>query len=136
LYATSWTDRTYTVLIDRARELLATGESVIIDASWAHPRWRTAAEELADTTSSDLVALRCEAPVTVSSARAVARVAEGTDASDVGPELVHELTERFAPWPRALVVDTSRAPSAVVNDALATLAAPRCAITHAHARQP
>jgi predicted kinase len=135
LYATSWTDRTYAVLIDRARELLAMGESVIIDASWAHPPWRAAAEELADTTSSDLVALRCDVPVTLSSARAAARAAEGTDASDVGPELVYDLTERFSPWPRALVVDTSRAPSVAVNDALATLMAPRCAITRAHARQ-
>jgi aminoglycoside phosphotransferase family enzyme/predicted kinase len=135
LYAPGWTDRTYAALVDRARELLAMGESVIIDASWAHPRWRTAAEELAETSSSELVALRCDAPLSESSARAAARAAEGMDASDVGPELVSDLTERFPPWPRAAVIDTSRTPGAAVGDALAILRAPRCALARAHARQ-
>jgi uncharacterized protein len=127
LYAPAWTDQTYAALLGRAEMLLSTGESVILDASWSTSRWRAAAEELAQVTSSDLVALRCHAPPAVTSARAAARAARATDASDVGPELALTLTQRFPAWAGALAVETNGEPRAVIDRALALVRAPRCA---------
>lgn len=52
----------YTELLDRARALLASGVSVILDASWIDYRQRDVAAELAANTHSDLVQLRCTCP--------------------------------------------------------------------------
>jgi aminoglycoside phosphotransferase family enzyme/predicted kinase len=133
LYSPSWTDTTYATLIDRAREYVVMGQSVILDASWGHARWLAAAEKLATTTSTDLAAFRCDAPLRVTNARAAARRAEATDASDVGPELARDLTDRFPPWPAAVVLDTSGRPGAATEEALTILRA-HCCTTHASSR--
>ena len=70
LYTPEWNDRTYATLCAEARELLARGRSVVLDASWSEPSSRAMAEGLAAETSSDVVALRCNAPVDVAMARA------------------------------------------------------------------
>jgi aminoglycoside phosphotransferase family enzyme/predicted kinase len=127
LYASTWTSQTYTALLERARWLLANGESVVLDASWSHASWRAAAAEMAEQTSSDLVELRCDAPLAVTSARAAARAAEGVDASDAGVELALDLARRFPPWRGATALDTGRDPETATGVALALLRAHRCA---------
>jgi aminoglycoside phosphotransferase family enzyme/predicted kinase len=127
LYAPEWTDRTYTALLERARMLLADGESVVLDASWSPPRWREAASAAAETAGADLLMLRCDASLEVTRARAAARAAEAVDASDVGPDLASALTARFPHWPGAAVVDTSGSPSEATADALRIVVAARCA---------
>ena len=57
-------------LVDRARPLLALGESVVIDGSWSQARWRTMAAGLAESTSSEMFAFRCDAPEDLRRARA------------------------------------------------------------------
>jgi predicted kinase len=54
------TDATYGELIDRAKQRLARGESVIVDATWARTQHRERAAHAAAETSSELIALRRE----------------------------------------------------------------------------
>lgn len=105
LYAPEVTQRLLEELLRRARELLAHGRSVLLDASWAGPAWRSAAEALASQCQVDLVQLRTVVPDEVADARLVARTG---DASDATPEVAAWLRERFAPWPQAREVRTDR----------------------------
>ena len=82
LYAPSITDATYETLLSRARQLLAWGESVIVDASFAAASWRDEAARLATDTDAEHTALHCLLPPSVAAARLARRAAEGRDASD------------------------------------------------------
>ena len=70
-------ERTYATLVDRARLRVSFGESVVIDASWSQPHSRAMADVLARSSSSELVAFRCDAPADVRTARAAERAARG-----------------------------------------------------------
>ncbi len=127
LYAPRLTEQTYATLVDRARLHVSFGESVVVDASWSHSQSRTMAAVLARSTSSDLVAFRCDAPADVRTARAAERAARGTDESDAGPELATVLGERFPDWPEATMVDTTRSRRAVTDGVITALTRPSCA---------
>ena len=117
LYAPGSTDRTYAELLAHARTALGLGESVVLDASWSDPARRAAARAVADETCSELVELVCAAPPEVVAERTARRAVEGTDASDADPRTAALLAERFAPWPEAHVLDTTRPPEAVLDTA-------------------
>ena len=104
IYARSWTERTYSELLSRAARLLAMGESVLIDATWASAEHRRAAAELAARTSTELVQLQCTAPAQLAASRILAR---GSGASDATPAIAARMAAEQAPWPEALVIDTS-----------------------------
>jgi aminoglycoside phosphotransferase family enzyme/predicted kinase len=124
MYTTDWTDRTYAELLRRAGELLALGESVILDASWISPRQRAAAAAIAGRHSADLVQLRCTAPAGLAAGRMARR--QGS-ASDADPAIAAQLAAHQAPWPAAITIDTSAAagqagaPSGPVRQALAAI---------------
>lgn len=107
IYRPEHTAATYRELLGRARPLLAHGESVVLDASWTDVAWRAEAADVARSTTSDLVALRCEAPADVAEPRLVARPPE--EPSDATPEIARTMAGDAAPWPEAVVLDT-RAP--------------------------
>jgi aminoglycoside phosphotransferase family enzyme/predicted kinase len=119
IYTQAWTARTYAELLRRAGELLARGESVVLDASWSSAELRSTAADLADTTHAHLVELRCAAPTEVADWRLRTRP---RGPSDAGPEIASKLATRSAPWPTAIVVDTS-GPGAddAANQALAAI---------------
>ena len=73
IYTDEWTERTYAELLHRAAILLAHGESVIADASFASARQRAAAAAAAADVSADLVRLRCTAPGDLAAQRMSAR---------------------------------------------------------------
>ena len=127
IYAPQLSERTYTTLVDRARLHTSFGESVVLDASWSQPQFRAMADALARSTSSELVAFRCDAPADVRTARAAERAARGTDESDAGPELATVLGARFADWPHATTVDTTRSQRAVTDAVITALRRPSCA---------
>jgi aminoglycoside phosphotransferase family enzyme/predicted kinase len=104
LYTPDWTTRTYEAMLRQTGRLLELGHSVVLDASWAQPRWRDEAGITAASHAADLVAIRCDAPTEVAAARTESRPA---DPSDAGPEIAQAIAARFAPWPGAFVVDTS-----------------------------
>ncbi|HVS05811.1 MAG TPA: AAA family ATPase [Candidatus Dormibacteraeota bacterium] len=117
LYTPARTRATYEELLRRACIALERGESVILDASWHDPQWRLAAARVAAETYSDLVALHCQAPSAIASARLAARK-QGGDASDASPETHARMAPLFAAWPRATTIDTTVEPTASVASAL------------------
>ena len=104
IYAASWTRRTYEELLHRAAMLLALGESVIVDASWASSGNRAAAATLAGGLAADLVSLHCATPAEVASRWL--RDRRG-DISDAGTEVARELAAAWEPWPQAAGIDMS-----------------------------
>jgi aminoglycoside phosphotransferase family enzyme/predicted kinase len=109
VYSPTMTALAYGELLHRAGDLLAAGESVVLDATWGDPVWRAEARRVAERVSAELVELRCSLPVAEASERARRRRG-GEDASDAGPEIAAALAERFAPWPQAAVIDTAGPP--------------------------
>ncbi len=119
LYAPSVTDAVYDDLVGTAHRHLGSGESVILDASWASAAHRPAAETIALDTASDLLQIRCVAPVAVAAERISLRAAEGTDPSDATAEIASAMARSFDPWPGAATLDTSSlAPEEVLERAL------------------
>ena len=83
-YSAEVTDATYAALRDRARVLLARGESVILDASWIDDRQRAATRSFAVEVGAEMVELRCTCPADLAAARIAARRAAGDRESDAG----------------------------------------------------
>jgi hypothetical protein len=104
IYTQSWTERTYAEMVARAADLLALGESVILDATWRSAQHRQAAAGAADRAAADLVRLRCSIPSHLAASRVATRAA---GASDATPEIAARLAAEQAPWPEAVAIDTS-----------------------------
>jgi aminoglycoside phosphotransferase family enzyme/predicted kinase len=121
IYDAAWTDRTYAELLERAGECLVYGEPVILDASWSDELWRGRARALAQSTASDLVELKCSAPLEVAMARADARLRHRRDVSDADAAIVVAASERFAPWPGAVNIDTTQTRAEVERIALTAI---------------
>jgi predicted kinase len=109
IYAPPWTARTYEELLRRAGELLALGESVILDASWSSAQARSAAAGLAREQHAHLVELRCVASAELADRRLHGR-APGP--SDADAEIAREIASAADPWPEATVIDTEDADAA------------------------
>ncbi|MFI5797866.1 AAA family ATPase [Streptomyces sp. NPDC051677] len=118
LYTAEWTARTYAALLDRAAALLASGESVVLDATWSSTEQRVAARRVAERTSADLVALHCQAPGEVSAARLSTR-APGPSDADLA--VATAMAAEEPPWPEAVAVDTSGPLESAVSRALAAV---------------
>jgi predicted kinase len=103
IYTSEWTMGTYAELLRRAGDLLARGESVILDASWSSAELRTAATSLAREQHAHLVELRCVASRELARQRLQARP---PGPSDAGAEISVQLAAAAAPWPTATVIDT------------------------------
>jgi predicted kinase len=76
------TDRTYLELVERAQGLLATGRSVIVDATFSRAKDRARFRALAKQANVPLALVICEAPERVIRERLEARVAAGQGPSD------------------------------------------------------
>ncbi len=105
IYATSWTTRTYAEMLRRAADLLALGESVILDASWSSAELRSAAAGLAREQHAHLVELRCVASPELARERLRSRP---PGLSDADAETARQLAAIGSPWPTAVVLDTER----------------------------
>jgi len=105
IYTASWTAQTYAELLRRAGQLLARGESVILDASWSSAKLRSAAAGLAREQHAHLTELRCVASPELARRRLQARP---PGPSDAGPDIAVRLAAAAVPWPAATVIDTER----------------------------
>lgn len=94
---------TYARLLGEAARAMAMGESVVLDATWSDAGRRCEAFHVAAAASADVVEVLCQAPMDVALARIAGRVA---DESDATADVAVQMAARFAPWPRARVVDT------------------------------
>ena len=113
IYTAEWTERTYGELLHRAAVLLAHGESVIADASFALARQRAAAAATAAEASADLAQLHC----TASDELAARRMRIRTDGfSDADPGIARGIAAVMAPWPDAMVIDTESGGTAGTSD--------------------
>jgi predicted kinase len=115
LYSRAATDDTYRRLIDRAGFLLAAGESVILDATWACATHRAQARRTAVEHGARLVEIECRLPARLAVERIMARQRSAHDASDATPSLVDGSRD---PWTTALILDTSGSIEEVCNRAV------------------
>jgi hypothetical protein len=106
LYRPDEIDHTYRDLLERAGRDLQLGKPVVLDASWTRGRHRDMAQEIARSTSSDLVELECTAPTSVRDQRLAAR-RHGDDASDADAPIGRAMAAEADPWPSATAVDTT-----------------------------
>lgn len=118
LYDSSHTNATYAELARRAGELLALGETVVLDASWNAAPHRALAAAAAARTSSPLVAIRCVAPETTAAQRITARAGALSDAT---PEIARRMAADADPWPEAHPLPTTGTPAESLARAVACL---------------
>jgi aminoglycoside phosphotransferase family enzyme/predicted kinase len=128
LYTSAATERTYRVMLERAGTLLARGESVILDASFAQEPWRQDAAVAAGRLHADLVELCCQLPSETAAGRLVERARGHADASDADPSVAAVMAGRFTPWPSATPIDTRSSPAEVQQRVLAVVDADRPSI--------
>lgn len=122
IYDEATTDRAYDELLREAALLVSRGESVVLDATWAAERHRTAARVVAADTAAELVEIECVLDPAIARERIADRLSNPWNPSDATPDLVDHLASRRDPWPSATEIDTSAAPSAVVNAAAGVVA--------------
>ncbi|MEU0537633.1 bifunctional aminoglycoside phosphotransferase/ATP-binding protein [Amycolatopsis tolypomycina] len=118
IYDASHTDATYAELVHRAGELLALGETVVLDASWNAASHRALAAAAAGRTSSPPAAIRCLAPEAIAVHRITARTGALSDAT---PEIARRMAVDADPWPEAHPLPTSGTPAESLARALACL---------------
>jgi len=111
----------YDALIETARQHLALGESVILDASWIDDSHRRLARELSQESIVDLTELHCTAPAAVTEHRITTRLSNQAGPSDATVEIGRAMARTEAPWPSATPIDTTRPPGVVLADALRAL---------------
>jgi uncharacterized protein len=107
IYTDDMSRRTYNVLMQRASICLASGQSVIIDASFGSRQWRDNAHEVADATLSDLVSLYCHAPVDVREDRLRSRRYDYANPSDANIVIARRMADQAEAWPDATHLDSS-----------------------------
>jgi uncharacterized protein len=103
IYEEAWTNRAYGEMLHRAVELLAEGESVILDASWISAEHRAAAATAAARADADLVQLCCTAPAAMAERRMATRP---PGPSDADTRIAQEMAAAMEPWPDATTIDT------------------------------
>lgn len=121
LYRPEVTDATYRLLLAEARRLLTVGHNVVADATFADPRWRDEARQMAADVFADLDELRCVAPLEVLEERVARRTTVGADASDATVAVLGAFAASEEPWPGAATVDTSGPPEVATDVALRLL---------------
>lgn len=122
LYDRQTTDTTYEAMLEQARDLLGQGRSVVLDATFADARHREAARAVAAGTASGCTELVCVLPDAAAEQRLAVRPAGPSDAT---PQVRRDMAGRFAPWPEAVVLDTSAALEATLAAARGTFDLPR-----------
>lgn len=113
IYAPAITDATYAELVRRAGLLLAGGESVVLDATWARAEHRSVARALAGTHHAVLTELECRLDAASTEARIARRLGDPANVSDATPAVARALLAAREPWPEAVAVDTAGTPDAV-----------------------
>jgi predicted kinase len=112
-YSPQQTERTYAGVLERARPVLATGRTAILDATFTRHQHREAAARLADEFGGAAFAVEVRCAPEVARARIARRAQAGTDPSDAGPDAYAPSARAFEPlheWPegRSAKVYTDR----------------------------
>lgn len=117
-YSPDNVDRTYAAMLDRASDLLAGGQSVVLDASWTSQRHRRPASEAAEHARAELVSFQCTAPDAVVGERLRTR---SNTLSDADENISAAMAADMDAWPEAHTVatDQDRASAQALNTVLA-----------------
>ena len=121
-YSDQAIDANYRALIERARQELSMGHSVVLDATWAATEHRDAARAAAAATRSHCISFECELDERTAGERIAQRRAAGIDESDADARISASIRARFAPWAEAQRLDASAPPGDVAATALGILA--------------
>jgi hypothetical protein len=110
-YSPEVSERVYSALLERARVVLESGRSVVLDATFGQRSRREAARQLARTSGAAFAFVECRASEPVARARLEAR-ARGPSVSDGRSEIYAELARRHEPAtelppPEHVPLDTS-----------------------------
>jgi len=113
LYTPDQRARTYTALLERARDVVGSGRVAVLDATFSETAERDRCRAWAREHGVTALLVQVECDRAVALRRLEARRTRGGDASDAGPELHARSAERFekpTEWPGELHmrVDTSR----------------------------
>ena len=121
-YSPDATEATYVELLRRATELVAHGESVVLDASWMDEGLRARARAIATDSHTELFEICCEAPSDVAARRIESRLARQDDPSEATPEIREAMARSVKPWVSATHIDTTtRTPAETLAVAVADL---------------
>lgn len=115
LYSPDNVDVVYTAMLDRARRLVASGRSVILDATWRDPRHRAMARDVGRQERSPTVELECSLPLRQAAARIEQR--ENTT-SDADPRIASAMAAEEHSWAGARRIATDRPLGDSVAEAL------------------
>jgi len=128
VYRPELRDAVYQRLFSQAGELLARGESVLLDGSFLSADHRRAAARLAERSKAgSFLLIHCRCPREVAKGRIAERRREGEDVSEARPELLErQLEEADLPTAAegALLIDTTESLKAQVQAVLVRLAQP------------
>jgi predicted kinase len=97
IYSREFTQRTYAALLDRARQLLAEGQSTVLDATFQRREWREQAIDLARRAGALVFCLETVADENVVRQRLVAREHDQAATSDARWETYLNQTSRYEP---------------------------------------
>lgn len=106
LYTPERTEATYGALVDRAAQLLARGQSVVLDASWSREAHRDAARRAAAAGHAQIIEIETRLDPAIAKERIVRRLSSPWTVSDATPEIVDHMATLHDPWPEALPVAT------------------------------
>ena len=105
LYSPDKVDAVYRTMLRRAGPFLASGRSVILDATWRGSDHRAWARDLARHMHSPIVELACSIPLDT----AIARIESRQDStSDADPRVAAAMALDRHSWSEARHIDTSR----------------------------
>lgn len=104
MYSPRASDATYRMLLERAGELLAMGESVVVDGTFLEARRRQAMATMAASVAADLTEIECVAPMHTIHERLRRRIG---DSSDATPMIARRLAHHHDTWPTARRLDTT-----------------------------
>ena len=118
IYTPAISERTYEELIRQGGRILAMGESVVLDASWAQADDRHSARRMGDEVGAFIVELRCHVAPEIAVQRIVARL-QTSNASDATAEIAAHVRAHTDEWPESVSMDTNRPQEATLREAIA-----------------
>ena len=114
-YTDSARGAVYRSLLARARDSLAQGEDVVLDATFSDRSWREDARALGAALHARVIELVCTAPDDLAAHRLRTRPAGDSEAT---PRVRQALAQRWDPWPQATEIDCGSSASAALSAAM------------------
>ncbi len=95
IYSEEFTDRTYERMFELGEEILASGRSVVLDATFLNPRWRERAQEIVWRLGLDLLLIECQCPPNVARERLTRRAKELLEPSEADWAVYQQQRQRY-----------------------------------------